>query len=335
MGLASLFLLSDSHLWCDQNPPDSGVTLGKFGQQAEKQAPSMDQVRWMEAKTSADYNAEYDFVGGPLNEHYTDLRYMYTRRTLLAFLFHGGFEWQRLGFDGRHSLMLPGQLESLNAYLALDFRWSHKDLLRIQSRPGFFSDFEGFDVSDFNAPVDIAYTRIPNYRFQWAIGLSVDTWRRYRVLPGGGFRYHVNDRWQVNMMLPTPQIQYKPLPPLTLFLGADFRGDSYRLARDFGTSHGQPAFDNGVVDYSEIRVGPGFSWNIIPLVELNMQAGVIAERQFDYHNNGLTINNAGAAPFVTLQLHWLFKLTPPEHIGPDIESGRFHAPIFQNLLQFL
>src|SRR5258706_16358901 len=87
----------------------------------EEKSPSMDEVRWTKAKTSSDINTQYDFVGGPLNEHYTDIRYLFTRRTLVAFLIHGGFEWQRVGFDGRRTDLVPGQLESANAYLALDY----------------------------------------------------------------------------------------------------------------------------------------------------------------------------------------------------------------------
>ena len=219
--------------------------------------------------------------------------------------------------------------------MALDFRWSKKDLIRIQSRPGFFSDFENFDISEFNAPVDIAYTRVPSNRLQWAVGISIDTWRKYRVLPGGGFRYQLNDRWKLKFMLPSPQLEYKARDDLHVFMGADFRGDTYRLAKDFGTAHGNPAFDGGVVDYSEIRAGPGFSWNIHPLIEFNMQAGVLLQRQFDYHNNGVTISNAGNAPFVSLSFHWLIKWSPAEKIGPDIESGRFDVPQLHNLLNFL
>jgi hypothetical protein len=330
LGFLFMVCLFPTILWSDEQ------SMSSFDRIEDKLAPSMDKVRWTEAKISSDLNTEYDFVGGPLNEHYTDLRYTFTRRTMLAFLIHGGVEYQRLGFDGRDSLMLPGQLESANAYLALDFRWSRKDLVRIQSRPGIFGDFESINGHEFNAPVDIAYTRIPSNRIQWAVGLSIDTWRRYHVLPGGGVRYHVNDRWQLKFMLPTPQVEYKPTDVLTLVFGAVFCGDSYRLANNFGSAHGNPAFNNALVDYSEIRVGPGFSWNVKRLIEFNMQAGIVADRQFDYHNNGLSLGTSGlGSPFVTVQVHWLFKLRPPEELGPNIESGRFQTPVFQSLFQFL
>jgi hypothetical protein len=66
-----------------------------------------------------------------------------------------------------------------------------------------------------------------------------------------------------------------------------------------------------------------------------MQAGILTQRQFYYHNIDSTLSDSHLSPFVTLQLHWLFKLAPPEKVGPDIESGRFETPVFKSLLNYL
>src|SRR6185503_3096184 len=154
-----LILLMAFGICCPR--PLRADTPDKLSKETVNKSPSMDKVRWTEAKVSSDLNTEYDFVGGPLNEHYLDARYLMTRRTMLAFLIHGGIEYQRLGFDGRKDLLLPGQLDSANLYLALDFRWSRRDMVRVQARPGYFGDYENISNHSFNAPVDIAYTRIP------------------------------------------------------------------------------------------------------------------------------------------------------------------------------
>src|SRR5688572_1830279 len=117
------------------SPISWGASVVEKATEELPKAPSMDKVRWTGAKVSSDLNIEYDYVSGPLQEHYTDIRYIMTRRTLLAFLIHGGVEWQRTGFSSRDELIVPGQLETANLYLALDTRWSKKSLLRIQSRP--------------------------------------------------------------------------------------------------------------------------------------------------------------------------------------------------------
>lgn len=291
------------------------------------------QKKWTGTKNTFEFNSEYNYVpsgdqtlGNGRNErvpeHYFQVRQQMLRRTMLAFLAQGGLEYEHFAFESPDDSLIPHNLAKVDAFIALDFRWSRKDMLRIQTEPGIYTDFKDVDGNDFNAPVAIAYTRIPNDRLQWVIGLSINTLRSAPVLPGGGIRWQVNDRWKLKFFLPQPAVEYKARPNLHIFAGADFRGATYRVAKHFGDSRGNPALNNALVDYQEIRVGPGFSWNIKPLLELNVQAGYMVGREFDFHNNGQVLRS-GKSPYINIGVHWLFKLPGPvEHI-PMRQDIRF------------
>lgn len=311
----------------------------------EDRAPSREKITWTEAKTSYEFSTEYDYIGesstdlgtgpqGNVSEHYSEIHHFFTRHCLRAFLLHGGMDWQRFGFNlPPTTSFVPNELDVLNLYLGIDFRWSRQDMLRVQSRPGFFSDFAGMDSGDFNAPIETAYTRIVSKRFQWALGLSINAWRRIRVLPGGGFRWYINDRWKLKFMLPEPRVEYRARENLHVFMGGDFRGESFRVAHNFGDLRGNSNFNNALVDYQEMRVGAGVSWNIKPLIELNLQSGYLVNRKFDFHNNGLTLHSQGA-PYVNLNFQLLFRITKEKEVeGPEIERGRFEIPIFRQIFQ--
>jgi hypothetical protein len=72
-----------------------------------------------------------------------------------------------------------------------------------------------------------------------------------------------------------------------------------------------PSLNNALVDYREIRVGAGFSWNIKPMIELNMESGYLMDRQFNFHNNGIVLRGGGV-PYASLNVHVLFELWAPD-----------------------
>lgn len=309
----------------------------------KEKSPSKDQVLWTETDVGYDVEAEYNYVGGApvdfgngrrgeVEEQYTDIRNIFTRRALMAFMFHAGFDWERLGFVPPVALPVPNQLSSLNAFLAADFRWSDKNLVRFQIEPGFYSDFSQLDGHDINAPIALAYTRVVDRDLQWALGLSINTWRENRYLPGGGIRYRINDRWALKFMLPKPIVEYKANDWVHTWAGADFRGNTYRLSGQFGNSQGLSALNNALVDYQEVRVGTGFSWNIKPLLELNGEAGWMVDRSFNYHTSSARSSTNSGAPYVGINVRVLFQLIKDARpIKDQIDSMGYQFP---GLLRF-
>ena len=305
-----------------------------FKDQASKESPSFQEKKWTGTQGSYETSIEYDYVGnastnlgngqnGNLGEDYVDIRHQFMRHTLLAFLVEGGMEYQHMGFNAAPENLIPDRVDSLVADVGMDFRWSRKDLLHIEGRPGLYTDFEGGGWNDINCPLDIGYTRVVSNTFQWVAGFSLNTWRRSRYLGAAGFRWQINDRWKIKAYLPTPDVEYMVLPNLTVLLGGDIRGDSYRVGPHFGSDRGAPALNNALMDYQEIRVGPGLSWNIFPTVEVNMMAGYMVGRQFNYYNGGPTLNGSGS-PFVNVSLHALFKLPGEPLIIPQSNRISIH-----------
>jgi hypothetical protein len=309
-----------------------------------EKAPSKEQVLWTETDVGYDLEAEYayapsartDFGNGAtgrFDTQYSAIRHIITRRTLMAFLLHTGGQWQRLSLYPPRQVPLPNSLNSVSLFLGTDLRWSGKDMMRIQVEPGFYSDLAEVTGRDLNAPLAIAYTRITSDRFQWTLGLSYNAWRGTKWLGGGGFRYYINDRWKLIAMLPTPQIEYRAADALHLSVGADFRGDTYRVSSHFGHDRNDARLDNGLVDYQEMRVGAFFSWNVFPLIELNGQAGWIMNRTFDYHEVGLHSTGQGT-PYVLLNLRALFQLKRDRRpIKAQIRSMQYRFPILQRFFQ--
>jgi hypothetical protein len=312
----------------------------KFQKEAQIKSPSFQQKKWTGTQGAYETNIEYDYVAPAssnegqgvnhnFNENYLDIRHQMMRHTLLAFLVQGGFEYQHMGFDVPNYALVPDRLDSLVGIVGIDFRWSEKDLLHLEGRPGFYTDWRGASSDAFNTPLDIGYTRVVSPRFQWIVGGSLNTWRGSRLLGAAGFRWQATNRWQIKCYLPQPDIEYKARTDLTLTVGADFRGDTYRVGPHFGDTKGAPALNSALVDYQEIRIGPGFSWNVRPLIEINFMAGYMTGRQYDFHNNGPKLNGSGA-PFVNLAVHALFKLPGDNLAIPQRTDVSIH-----NIFNFL
>jgi len=77
-----------------------------------------------------------------------------------------------------------------------------------------------------------------------------------------------------------------------------------------------------LVDFQEIRVGAGFSWNIKPLLEVNLHGGYMVDRAFNYHDNGILLTSR-PSPYFTFNLQALFELSMKERLGlrPNVNNS--------------
>ncbi len=315
----------------------AGVSYAEMSKRPQQdKTPSREQVLWTETDLGYSLESDLSILGkgqtdfgqgrvGDTDGIYSSLRHLATFRKMMAFLLHTGVEWQRIGF-GSDSLFLPHSLNSIDLFLGTDFRWSGKDQIRLQIQPGFYSDLENPTLKDINFPAAIAYTRIPSKKFQWTIGLGINPWRAAKVLPGGGFRWYIHERWKLKFLLPEPIVEYKANDVLHLSVGADFRGETYRLSNRFGSDRGAPELNRALLDYQEIRVGPGFSWNIKPLMEFNGQAGYMLDRSFSFNNNDLR-GSSDPVPFVRLNLRILFQIVRDTRpISSQVRAMQYEFP---------
>ena len=84
-------------------------------------------------------------------------------------------------------------------------------------------------------------------------------------------------------MLPAPRLEYSFSKTLAGYIGADLRETTYRMDGDFGRSHGRRRLDNAIVDFTQIRVGAGASWNVTPQLIFECEAGVAVVHEFDFY----------------------------------------------------
>jgi hypothetical protein len=106
--------------------------------------------------------------------------------------------------------------------------------------------------------------------------------------------------------LPTPRIEYSLNKSLTLYAGADFRGDTFRVSGDFGSEHGIPKLDGAVVDYTEVRVGAGATWKINNNVTLEIESGAVLVDEFDFDRAEVRYRSLQTPPYGGISLKTTF-----------------------------
>ena len=158
--LALLIITSPPSMRLAQAETDAEAK--KFEKEAKEKSPSFQQKRWTGTKGTSESLIQYDYVApashnfgngqnGNIQEHYFDAYHLFMRHTLLAFLVQGGLEYQHMGFNPPASAFIPQRLDNAVGIFAIDFRWSTKDLLHVEGRPGLYTDFEGSGWAAFNS----------------------------------------------------------------------------------------------------------------------------------------------------------------------------------------
>ena len=208
-----------------------------------------------------------------------------------------GFDWERFSFALPNRAPLPNTLQSLNAVVGLDLQLFDSWLVRLEAQPGFYSGSDDFAARDFNVPFIIGGSYIASADLQWIVGVSVDVNRALPVLPAVGVRWKFADRWVLDAILPRPRLEYEFSKELTLFGGADLRGSTFRVSRDFGTAHSDARLNRALVDLTEIRAGVGASWKISSWFQADVETGVVAYRDFDFHRADTNYESKGAAAY--------------------------------------
>ena len=208
-----------------------------------------------------------------------------------------GFDWERFSFALPNRAPLPNTLQSLTVAVGFDMQLFESWLVRIEAEPGFYSGSGDFSARDFNVPFVIGGSYIASADLQWIVGVSVDVNRAIPVFPAVGVRWKFADRWVLNAVLPRPRLEYEWSKELTLFGGADLRGSTFRVSRDFGDTHGDARLNRAVVDLTEIRAGVGASWKVSSWLQADLETGVVAYRDFDFHRADTNYESKGAAAY--------------------------------------
>ena len=265
---------------------------------------------------SQELDAEYSYVGGvtthafgkdigSVSEQYGDIKYVLSPQVTKDLLLRFGFEWQRFSFGVSDNAAVPDALQQVSAVIGADYELTDQWLMRLEVQPGVYSEFSDVNWRNVDAPVVLGGVYLVDADLQWTFGLRVDPRSQYPVLPGLGVRWKFADAWTLNLMPPHPRLEYEVSDRLQVYGGADIESGTFRVAKHFGSDHGQPKLDGAPLDYSEIRFGAGMSWKAMPSLTVEAEAGFVPYRQFDFFHESAAIRNY-AAPYGQIACHARF-----------------------------
>lgn len=240
------------------------------------------------------------------DETYSFLRLVYTPRVKIGILRFGA-AWEFFGFGMPPRVQLEDTLQSVNAVIGLDTEFSDSILVRFEAQPGFYGSAHFLDSDTFMVPFIIGGTYIYSSDLQFVLGASVNFDRNFPVYPGGGVRWRIASQWVLNAVLPTPRLEFAASQNVTFFAGADLKGSTFRVGKNFGTREaGDARLNNAVIDYLEVRVDAGAEIKLSPEVKLTFEGGYLPYREFDYHRTNVRYHHEEGAPYASVALRAAF-----------------------------
>jgi opacity protein-like surface antigen len=265
---------------------------------------------------SQEVNAEYVYVGGAttrgagrevgsVDENNADIKYVVSPQITKDLLLRFGVEWQRLSFGVPNDAPVPGLLQQISAVWGVDYQFAEQWLLRVEAQPGLYSDSSDVRWDNLDVPVVLGAAYLKSPDLQWFFGLRVDARSQYPVLPAAGVRWKFSDEWTLNFVLPNPRLEYDVNERLQFYCGAGLDAGTFRVANNFGRDHGLAKLDNAVVDYTEIRIGVGAAWNVLPNVTVDAGAGYLPYRSFDFFDRDIVFRSHNA-PYGQVACHARF-----------------------------
>jgi hypothetical protein len=242
---------------------------------------------------------------GSVDEWSTDLKWVISPQVTKNLLLRLGAEWQRLSFGVSDHAVVPNVLQKVNALIGLDYQLTDQWLLRADLQPGVYSDFQDVSWRDVDAPLLMGAAYLVNSDLQWFFGVRVDLRSQYPALPALGVRWRFADQWTLNLMLPNPQLEYDLSDKLKAYLSIGAEFGTFTVGDHFGSDRGRPDLNHAVLDYFEVRVGPGVAWKIRPSVTLEAEGGCMVYRRFDFFDQDRVLRS-DPAPYVRVLCHIQF-----------------------------
>lgn len=258
------------------------------------ETPAAASSKWT---VSSEANAGYSYVTGgrtdgkSVDEQRSHADFVLTSQYNEGVPLRFGLSWDRFSFSSTAGTRLPNTLQALNFIAGFDGQIGQSVFFRLEAQPGWYSGSSRVLGDSFNVPIVIGASYLVSKDLQLALGVSIDPQRETVVLPGGGIRWQINDKWLADLMLPKPRLEYKVSDDLTLFVGGELYETSFRLDEDFGQrTHGHHL--NGAwLDYFEARVGGGANLKASEKVDIDFELGYMAYREADFQRRDETVHS--------------------------------------------
>lgn len=266
--------------------------------------------------TVQEVDAEFGYVGGAttssagadmglVDEWSAGVSYVLSPQLNRRLFLRCGAQWRRFTFGVPQGAVVPQELQQINAILGFDWQATDKWLVRAELHPGVYSDLLEVSWRDVSAPLILGGVYVASADLQWMVGLRVVPRSAYPVLPAVGVRWRFAPEWTMNLFLPNPRLEYDLNDRLKAYVGAGFKSGTFMVGDHFGEENGRLDLNHAALDYIEVLVGPGISWKLRPNLTLDVDAGCLAYRAFDFSDRDL-VARSQPAPYVQIACHWLF-----------------------------
>lgn len=190
------------------------------------------------------------------------------------------------------AVALPDQLSVLSVNLGLIRSLNSEWTAALFARPGFYSDFTHLGLRSINVPVLVTVNYTPRRDLAWTFALSLDRFAKNPALPVLGVRWQFAPDWEFALGFPRTGFTWQTTHDLALRADLSFQGGSYRVTR---APVAAPALAGTLLDYREIRAGAGLDFKLANTTTLSLDAGVVTDRRFDYHERNYRLNGDPAA----------------------------------------
>ncbi len=216
-----------------------------------------------------------------------------------------GLNFKTYLIDATGLVPVPDSLQEASLTLGLQRKlsptWSAMGVLK----PGFYGDFEDLDGDSFNAPFLFMANYVAREELVWTFGLNVNLFSDNPVLPLVGVRWRFAPDWTLSVAFPRTAVSYQASKALTYSVGIRFEGGNYRITESPLPTLGAARLNDTYLDFTEIRAGVGASLAVSETMKLELEAGVMTDRKFDYFDRDYTLNGDAGA-FVSLSLNGRF-----------------------------
>lgn len=214
-----------------------------------------------------------------------------------------GASFENVGLFRPPSAPLPERLQAVAARLGAEWLIDGKSWVFADAAPGLYGD-ERLSGRAANVPIAVQYNRLLRPGLRVLGGLSVDPFRKAKVLPFGGAAWRLTPRWNLRILLPEPRVEYRALwddrQTVDVFAGLSLSGGQYRVAEDLGTRRGRPEINGQTLSYNSTRVLGGARW-MRGDFEAELAGGWAPARTFRYEPSGVELKSNGA-PFAGLSV---------------------------------
>lgn len=200
---------------------------------------------------------------------------------------------------------IPDSIHTLRLTTGIEYKPGEKLTLMALFIPSLYRlEDVGSDDVGLSGGLLMNYRSSPTLK--WSLGvLATSDSSLSPVLPIGGVEWKMNDKLELQLVVPKPRLVYTINSAWSVFAGGDLTGTTFRTKRDFSAKNGFAGHDNAVADYRDLRVGGGLGFQINRGMRLEVEGGYSVYREIDYIDLDKKVK-FDPAPYVGVSLRAFF-----------------------------